>query len=79
MSAPNWNDKFDLPHGSYSIADIQDYFKFIIKKHEILAEISPVQITNLSKQNCFQSKTRLQTRIVISRNNATIRKYKKRC
>ena len=28
---PTWNDTFYLPDGSYSIADIQDYFKFIIK------------------------------------------------
>ena len=33
ISAPNWNDTFDLPHKSYSIADIQDYFEFIIKNH----------------------------------------------
>ena len=26
ISAPTWNETFDLPHGSYSIADIQDYF-----------------------------------------------------
>ena len=31
--APTWNDTFDLPEGSYSIADIQDCFEFIIKKH----------------------------------------------
>ena len=30
--APTWNDTFDLPDGSYSTADIQDYFEFIIKK-----------------------------------------------
>ena len=30
---PTWNDKFDLPDGSYSTADIQDYFEFIIKKN----------------------------------------------
>ena len=30
--------------GSYSIADIQDYFEFIIKKHETLTENPPVQI-----------------------------------
>ena len=24
ISAPTWNDTFDLPDGSYSIADIQD-------------------------------------------------------
>ena len=38
ISAPTWNDTFDLPDGSYSIADIQDYFEFIIKKHETLTE-----------------------------------------
>ena len=25
-----------MPDGSYSISDIQDYIKFVIKKHEIL-------------------------------------------
>ena len=44
ISAPTWNDTFDLPDGSYSIADIQDYFEFIIKKHETLTEDSPVEI-----------------------------------
>ena len=34
ISAPTWNETFDLPDGSYSISDIQDYFEFIIKKHE---------------------------------------------
>ena len=34
ISAPTWNDEFDLPDGSYSIADIRDYFEVIIKKHE---------------------------------------------
>ena len=36
ISAPIRNDTFDLPDGSYSISDIQDYFEFIIKKHETL-------------------------------------------
>ena len=44
ISAPTWNDTFDLPDGSYSIEDIQDYFEFIIKKHETLTENPPVQI-----------------------------------
>ena len=44
ISAPTWNDTFDLPNGSYSISDIQDYFEFIIKKQETLTENPPVQI-----------------------------------
>ena len=44
ISAPTWNDKFDLPDGSYSFEDIQEYFEFIIKKHDTSAENPPVQI-----------------------------------
>ena len=44
ISAPTWNEAFDLPDGSYTIDDIQDYFEFIIKKHETLTDNSPVQI-----------------------------------
>ena len=42
ISAPTWYDEFDLPDGSYFIADIQDYLKFIIKKDETLTENPPV-------------------------------------
>ena len=38
VSAPDWNDSLDLPNGSYTISDIQDYFKFIIKQHKTLTE-----------------------------------------
>ena len=44
ISAPTWNDTFDLPDGSYSISNIQDYFEFIVKKHESLTENPPIQI-----------------------------------
>ena len=33
ISAPTWNDEFNLPDGSYSVSDIQDYFEYIIKNH----------------------------------------------
>ena len=44
ISAPNWNNTFDLPDGSYSIPDIHDYFGFIVKKYETLTENPPIQI-----------------------------------
>ena len=31
ISAPTWN-KFELPDGSYSVSNIQDYFEYILKK-----------------------------------------------
>ena len=29
ISAPTWNDKFELPDGPYFVSDIQDYLKYI--------------------------------------------------
>ena len=33
ISAPTWNDEFELPDGSYPISHIQDYFEYLINKH----------------------------------------------
>ena len=33
ISAPIWNEEFELPDGSYYVLDIQDYFEYILKKH----------------------------------------------
>ena len=59
ISAPTWNDTFDLPDGSYSISDIQDYFEFIIKKYETLTESPPVQIcpNKIKNRIVFKIKT----------------------
>ena len=59
ISAPTWNDTFDLPDGSYSIADIYDYFEFIIKKHETLTGNPPVQIypNKIKNRIVFKIKT----------------------
>ena len=32
ISAATWNEEFELPDGSYSVSDIQDYFEYILKK-----------------------------------------------
>ena len=59
ISAPTWNDTFDLPDGSYSIDDIQDYFEFIIKKYETLIEDPPVDIypDKIKSRTVFKIKT----------------------
>ena len=45
--------------GSYSISDIQDYFEFIIKKHETLTESPPIQIypNKIKNRIIFKVKT----------------------
>ena len=59
ISAPTWNDEFDFPDESYSIADIQDYFEFIIRKHETLNENPAVQIypNKIKNRIAFKVKT----------------------
>ena len=34
ISAPTWNDKFELLDGSYSVSNIQDYFEYILTHKE---------------------------------------------
>ena len=48
-----------MSDGSYWISNIQDYFEFIIKKHETLTENSPVQIyiNRIKNRIVFKIKT----------------------
>ena len=40
ISAPTWNETFDLPDGLYNISEIQ----YVIKKHETIVENAPILI-----------------------------------
>ena len=44
ISAPTWNDKFELPDISYSVSDFQDYFEYILKKYGESVDKPSVQI-----------------------------------
>ena len=57
--ATTWNGEFDVSDGSYSIPDIQDYFEFIIKKHETITdEYSPIKVyANKKNKIVFKVKT----------------------
>ena len=59
ISAPTWNETFDLPDGSYNISEIQDYIEYIIKKHERIGENAPILIytNNLTNRIIFKIKT----------------------
>ena len=61
ISAPTWNDEFNLLDGSYSVFDIQDCFEYIIKKHETITETKnpPVEIdvNEIKNRIVFEIKT----------------------
>ena len=50
---------FDVPDGSYSIAALQNYFEYIIKKHETIADVSPVLIyvNEINSRIVFKTKS----------------------
>ena len=68
ISAPTWNKTFDLPDGSYSIDDIQDYFEFIIKKHETLTEDPPTEVypSKMKNRIVFKIKTGYKLELLTS-------------
>ena len=39
-----WNYEFELPNGSCSVSDIQNYIEYIIEKYEILTTIPPIHV-----------------------------------
>ena len=59
ISAPTWNETFDLPDGSYNISEIQDYIEYIIKKHETIGENAPILIyaNTINNRIVFKIKT----------------------
>ena len=51
ISAPTWSDELELPYGSYSISDIQDYFEYILKKHSESVDDPPIEIFVSKNEN----------------------------
>ena len=78
ISAPTWNDEFDLPDGSYSVSDIQDYFEYIIKEHETIADNPPVQIyVNKINRIIFKTKTGYKLELLTKGTMQLLRSSKK--
>ena len=44
ISAPTGNGEFELPDGSYFVSDNQDYFEYILKKHETVTDNPSIKI-----------------------------------
>ena len=80
VSAPTWNDTFDLPDVSFFIGDIQDYLEFIIKKHETLTENPPVEIypNKIKNRIVFKIKTGCRLEL-LSPETMKLLGSKKRC
>ena len=51
ISAPTWSDEFELPDGSYSVPDIQDYFEYILKECSEIVDDPPIEIFVSKNEN----------------------------
>ena len=58
ISAPTWNDEFELPDGSYSVSNIQDCFEYILEKHgEDIDELSEqIYVNEIQNRITFKIK-----------------------
>ena len=68
MLALTWNVKFELPHGSYFVLDIQDYFEYIIKKHQAVTGNPQIRIYENKIENriTFRIKTGYDLELLIT-------------
>ena len=59
MSAPTWNEESELTDGSHSVLDIQDYFEYTLKKHEIVTDNPSIRIyiNKIENRITFKIKT----------------------
>ena len=66
ISAPTWSDEFELPDGSYSISDIQDYFEYILKKHSENVDNPSIKIyvNNIENRVTFEIKNEYHLEIL---------------
>ena len=53
------NEEFDLPGGSYSLSDIEEYFEYILKKHEAVANnpLMKIYVNKIENRIMFKIKT----------------------
>ena len=67
ISASTWNKEFELPTGSYSLPNIQDYFETILKKHrEKTANHSiRIYVNKIENRIKFKTKTEYYPELVI--------------
>ena len=74
--APTWNDEFNLPNGSYSVSDIQDYFEYI---HETIAYNSPVEIyvNKIKNRIAFKIKTGYKLQLLTEETMQLLGSFKK--
>ena len=66
ISAPTWNEEFKLPDGFYSVSDIQDYFEYIMTKHDEDTDkpLVIIYVNKIEKRATFNIKSRYSLEVL---------------
>ena len=51
ISSPTWSDEFELPDGSYSISDVQDYFEYILNTYSEIVDNPSIKMYVIEIEN----------------------------
>ena len=65
-----WEEEFELPEGSYSVADVNGYFQYIIKKHTTDTDLLSVFVNRILNRVAFKMKSGVSLELM---NDATKR------
>ena len=78
MSAPTWNEESELIDGSHSVLDIQDYFEYTLKKHEIVTDNPSIRIyiNKIENRITFKIKTGYYLELLTSETMKLLRRTK---
>ena len=78
MSAPTWNEESELTDGSHSVLDIQDYFEYTLKKHEIVTDNPSIRIyiNKIENRITFKIKTGYYLELLTSETMKLLRRTK---
>ena len=65
ISASTCIDKFEVPGGSYSVPDIQEYFEYIFTKHgkSIDNPSTRIYVNKIENKITFKTKTRYNLKL----------------
>ena len=77
ISAPTWNDRFDSSDGSYSVSDVQNYFKYILKQlgENVKNPSIEIYINKIKDRITFKVKSGYTFELLIKGNNEIIWKH----
>ena len=67
ISAPTWNDKFELSDGLYSVSDIQDYIEYILKRQVFMDKLSvQIHVNKIENRVTFKIKNGYSLQLLTS-------------